>query len=301
MLFAIYICVYKKKKAFPGEDMNTNSNIRKTILIASTLILLGVFGSTAWATISFVKPLDSTFSALDYQFSSPSLIADHQNTSRAPEPTTVALFGSGIFGLFIQFVRKSYDRLKRVFDVMSSFAGIVILSPFFLLTAILVKTTSKGPVFFTQTRVGKNGKNFEIFKFRTMHADAEKETGPIWARANDSRITPIGQFLRKSHIDEIPQFFNVLIGDMSLIGPRPERPVFVEKLKKEIHEYERRLEVKPGITGLAQVWHRYDETIEDVKKKIKYDLFYIRKMCLWTDFLILLRTVRVVCTGEGAR
>jgi len=114
-------------------------------------------------------------------------------------------------------------------------------------------------------------------------------------------VTLIGKFLRKAHIDEIPQFINVIRGEMSIIGPRPERPAFVEKFKEEIPEYEKRLQVKPGITGLAQVWHRYDETLEDVKKKIKYDLLYIKKICLWTDIRILFRTVRVVITGEGAR
>ena len=134
-----------------------------------------------------------------------------------------------------------------------------------------------------------------------MKVDAEKDTGPVWAAANDNRITPVGGFLRKMHIDELPQLFNIVRGEMSLIGPRPERPVFVEKFKEEIPNYEQRLAVKPGITGLAQVWHRYDETIEDVKKKLRYDLLYIRRMCFWADFSILLRTVRVVVSGEGAR
>ena len=134
-----------------------------------------------------------------------------------------------------------------------------------------------------------------------MKVDAEKETGPVWASENDKRLTPIGRFLRKSHIDELPQLINIWKGEMSLIGPRPERPIFVEKFKAEIPGYEKRLHVKPGITGLAQVWHRYDETIEDVKKKLKYDILYVKKMCLWSDFNIILRTVRVVLTGEGAR
>lgn len=134
-----------------------------------------------------------------------------------------------------------------------------------------------------------------------MRVDAEKETGPVWAEHNDPRLIPIGRFLRKAHIDEIPQFINILKGEMSLIGPRPERPVFVQKFKEEITDYEKRLAVKPGLTGLAQVWHTYDATIEDVRKKIKYDLLYIKKLCLWTDVRILFRTVRVVFTGEGAR
>ncbi|MBZ0167783.1 MAG: sugar transferase, partial [Candidatus Omnitrophica bacterium] len=121
------------------------------------------------------------------------------------------------------------------------------------------------------------------------------------AAQNDKRLTPVGKFLRKSHIDELPQLFNVWRGEMSIIGPRPERPVFVQEFSEVIPQYTRRLEVKPGITGLAQVWHRYDETIQDVKKKVRYDLLYIKKMCFWADVNIILRTFRVVITGEGAR
>ncbi len=221
--------------------------------------------------------------------------------SHAPEPSTMALFGSGIVGMIVSLVRRAYATIKRIFDIVAAICGIALLSPLFLITAILIKLTSRGPIFFKQTRVGKDGKLFEIFKFRTMKVDAEKETGPVWAKANDNRLIPVGQFLRKAHIDEIPQFINILRGEMSLIGPRPERPVFVEKFRQEIPDYEKRLAVKPGITGLAQVWHRYDETIEDVKKKIKYDILYIKKLCLWTDVTIFLRTFRVVLTGEGAR
>ena len=134
-----------------------------------------------------------------------------------------------------------------------------------------------------------------------MEVDAEKETGPVWAKEDDPRLIKFGKIIRKMHIDEIPQLFNVLRGEMSIVGPRPERPIFVKSLSKEIKEYKRRLTVKPGITGLAQVWHKYDETIKDVKKKIKYDLLYIRKMCLATDFRILLRTILVVAIGKGAR
>lgn len=186
-------------------------------------------------------------------------------------------------------------------DIVGAFIGLILLSPLLLLTSLLIKFTSKGPVLYSQVRVGKSGKHFQIYKFRTMRVDAEQVTGPVWAAKNDNRITPIGGILRKSRIDEIPQFVNVLKGDMSLVGPRPERPIFVEQLKTQISDYEKRLDVKPGITGLAQVWHRYDETLEDVRKKIKYDILYIKKACFWTDILILLRTFRVVLTGSGAR
>ena len=235
-----------------------------------------------------------------------SVLRLHENGSekprtRAPEPTTIALFGSGILGMIMTFVRRAYAFTKRIMDVLLSILAIVLFSPLFIFAAILIKLTSKGPIFFTQTRVGKDGKLFTIYKFRTMHVNAEKETGPVWASENDPRLIPAGKFLRKTHIDEIPQFINVLRGEMSVIGPRPERPTFVTVLKTQITDYEKRLQVKPGITGLAQVRHQYDATIDDVRKKIKYDLLYIKNMCLWTDIRILVRTVRVVLTGEGAR
>lgn len=217
-----------------------------------------------------------------------------------PGANVVALFGSGLLTMIMGFFRRTYLMTKRAIDIVGSVAAFVILSPLFLFTALLIKLTSRGPVIFTQTRVGKGGKNFEIYKFRTMKVDAEKSTGPVWATKNDNRLIPCGKFIRKAHLDEIPQFVNVLKGDMSIIGPRPERPIFVEKFKKEISDYSKRLDVKPGITGLAQVWHHYDETIQDVRKKIKYDILYIKRMCLWTDLTILARTVRVVLTGEGA-
>ena len=267
--------------------------------------------TTAWAALSFVRPHEPSShfeqaGSLGANLASggPAVFMtanDEKSRARAPEPATIALFGGGILGMIAGFIRRTYLALKRALDICAAIAGILLLSPLFLLTAVLIKLTSRGPVLFTQTRVGKDGKIFDIYKFRTMRVDAEKETGPVWAAANDSRLIPAGKFLRKAHIDEIPQFINILKGDMSLIGPRPERPVFVEKFKNEIADYEKRLAVKPGITGLAQVWHKYDETIEDVKKKIKYDILYIKKFCLWTDLRILLRTVRVVFTGEGAR
>jgi len=228
-------------------------------------------------------------------------IVSTRSRTRAPEPGTLMLFGSGLISMIMGFIRRTYRLFKRILDIVGSLMALIVFSPLMLIVAILVKLTSKGPVIYSQTRVGKDGKLFQIYKFRTMKQDAEKETGPVWAVIGDSRLTPIGGFLRKTHIDELPQFINVLKGDMSIIGPRPERPVFVEEFKKLIPDYEKRLTVKPGITGLAQVWHRYDETIHDVQKKLKYDLLYIKKMCLWSDIRIIFRTFRVVITGEGAR
>ncbi|PIW62618.1 MAG: hypothetical protein COW13_02580, partial [Candidatus Omnitrophica bacterium CG12_big_fil_rev_8_21_14_0_65_50_5] len=173
------------------------------------------------------------------------------------------------------FLRKVYAVTKRIFDIVMSSVLLVLAWPLMLLAAVLVKITSPGPVIYSQIRVGLNGTCFKIYKFRTMRADAEKNTGAVWAKVDDNRITSIGKILRKTRIDELPQLFNVLTGNMSLIGPRPERPEFVETLKVQIPDYEKRLSVKPGITGLAQVYHKYDETIEDVKKKVDYDIKYI--------------------------
>lgn len=210
---------------------------------------------------------------------------------------------------------------RRVFDVTVSAMAVLLLSPVMLAVAAAVKLDSPGPVFYTQDRVGINrrrrerrrdlradagrrrvmyaGRPFAIYKFRTMRTNAEA-AGPQWASSGDPRITRVGRVLRKARLDEIPQFFNVLRGDMTLIGPRPERPFFIDILQKEVPHYNKRLLVKPGITGMAQVNHKYDDSIESVRTKVKWDLRYIRRRSLRADLGILLHTVRVVLTGEGA-
>ena len=274
---------------------------REIFILASIVAGIVACATTfSWAALTYVSTLNPE-TKLAAEVTQTGTAELPRQKSRAPEPSTLALFGSGLMGMLISFVRKTYHAAKRVIDILISILAIIVLSPLFLLMAILIKITSSGPVIFTQMRVGRNGRLFKIFKFRTMHSNAEDKTGPVWAAENDSRLIPCGRFLRKTHIDEIPQFFNVLRGEMSVIGPRPERPEFVSQFKQEICDYEKRLAVKPGITGMAQVWHKYDETIRDVRKKIKYDLLYIKKYCLWTDILILLRTFRVVVTGEGSR
>jgi lipopolysaccharide/colanic/teichoic acid biosynthesis glycosyltransferase len=193
---------------------------------------------------------------------------------------------------------QDYESIKRLMDVGGSLAALIVLSPVCLGVAFYIKCVSQGPVLFKQTRLGRLGKPFEIYKFRTNKIDAERDSGPVWAKENDDRFIPGGGFLRKTHLDEIPQFLNVLRGEMSIVGPRPERPYFVAQLKDEVKNYEKRLLIKPGITGLAQVQHRADETIKDVRIKVRYDLFYIRKMNVFVDMQILWKTLGVVITGR---
>ncbi|MGH8068026.1 MAG: TIGR03013 family XrtA/PEP-CTERM system glycosyltransferase [Candidatus Entotheonellia bacterium] len=193
------------------------------------------------------------------------------------------------------------ETIKRVLDITFSLAGLILCSPLMGLAAICIKLDSPGPVFFRQERVGKNGRDFMLYKFRSMQADAERMTGPVWASEDDPRITRIGQLLRKIRFDETPQMFNVLLGNMSFIGPRPERPVFVNQLKEETPFYVLRFSVKPGITGWAQVRYQYGGTVEDAMEKLEYDLYYVKNVSVFLDLLILLNTIRVVLFRRGAR
>lgn len=188
---------------------------------------------------------------------------------------------------------------KRLIDIAVSAAIILVGLPVWIGVGLLVRFTSPGPAIYRQTRVGRRGKPFTMLKFRTMVNNAEKGTGPVWAKNDDPRYTPMGRWLRKTRLDEVPQLWNVLQGKMSLVGPRPERPFFVEKLAKEIPLYNRRHRVKPGITGWAQIKWKYDESLDDVRQKVKYDLFYIENMSLRMDFKILLSTIRTALKGEG--
>ena len=171
--------------------------------------------------------------------------------------------------------------------------------PIWILVAIITKLESRGPVFFKQKRVGQNDRIFEIYKFRSMVNKAEKETGAVWAEENDPRVTLVGNFLRKSRIDEVPQFINILFNEMSLIGPRPERPSIVKRLKYKIPLYTRRNRMKPGITGWAQIKGGYDTSIQDVQKKLEYDLYYLENMSLRMDLKIMLRTLYTMIAGKG--
>lgn len=212
---------------------------------------------------------------------------------------TSQIYGMPLIDIMPELMPEWEKKLKRLMDIFISFLILILSSPITLLTAVAIKIDSKGPVFFKQERLGQNGKPFNVIKFRSMIQDAEKYTGPVWSTKDDPRVTRMGKFVRKVRIDEIPQMFNVLKGEMSLVGPRPERAYFVEKLSQEIPYYRRRLKVRPGVTGWAQIKHKYDESIEDVKIKLKYDLFYIENMSLRMDFKILLRTVYVVLFAKG--
>jgi sugar transferase (PEP-CTERM system associated) len=190
---------------------------------------------------------------------------------------------------------------KRVAAIVVSLMGLVISLPLLPFVAIAIKLSSPGPLFYQQKRVGRNETIFYCYKFRTMRADAEADTGPTWAGDDDPRITPVGRFLRSSRLDEIPQLWNVLKGDMSFVGPRPERPEFTAWLKQEIPFYDLRESVRPGITGWAQTRYRYGNTVDDAKEKLRYDLFYIKNMSPGLDALIFFDTIKTILLGQGTK
>jgi lipopolysaccharide/colanic/teichoic acid biosynthesis glycosyltransferase len=209
------------------------------------------------------------------------------------------------------------DALRRVVNVILALLAFALAAPIMLVIAILIKLTSRGPVIYTQTRVGLDrrsnrpgntnhrraldlgGKPFTIYKFRTMHVDAEAASGAVWARQQDPRVTAVGHFLRQYRLDELPQLFNVLKGEMNIVGPRPERPTIFAELRDNITEYPLRQRAKPGITGLAQINHHYDVCLDDVRKKVQYDLEYIRRQSLLEDIKIMLKTIPVVLLRRG--
>jgi sugar transferase (PEP-CTERM system associated) len=200
------------------------------------------------------------------------------------------------------FVKTSLTAtVKRVGDIMLSIGMLLVALPVMALVTALIKLDSRGPVLFRQERVGQNGRIFTLNKFRSMRTDAERLSGAVWATTNDPRVTRVGRFLRRSRLDELPQLFNVLVGNMSFIGPRPERPEFVRLLQRDIPFYMGRLAVKPGITGWAQVRHQYAASVEDTLEKLQYDLYYIKNLSPFLDLVILLHTIQVVLFARGSR
>jgi len=193
------------------------------------------------------------------------------------------------------------DVVKRLFDLLVSGSFLLVTLPIMLLATAFIRMESRGPVFYTQERIGQFGHPFTIFKFRSMFTDAERDGLPVWARQKDDRTTRVGRFIRRTRIDELPQILNVFLGHMSFVGPRPERPYFVNELAAQIPYYHARHSVKPGITGWAQVKFPYGASVEDAMNKLQYDLYYVKNHSLFLDLMILLQTTQVVVLGKGVR
>jgi len=205
--------------------------------------------------------------------------------------------------IFSEGFRKTHLLMaaKRALDIVFASVGLLIGLPIMAIVGALVKCTSRGPMLYHQTRVGLHGHEFTVHKFRTMRQDAERATGPVWSTANDSRVTSIGGFLRRTRLDEMPQLWNVLKGEMSFVGPRPERPEFVRELTEKIPYYGQRHVLKPGVTGWAQIRYTYGASVEDAIEKLQYDLYYIKNLSIALDFVILLETLKTVIMRRGAR
>jgi sugar transferase (PEP-CTERM system associated) len=208
-------------------------------------------------------------------------------------PSTI-IFSNGFRGVVI------YKGIKRGVDLLASLLGLLLFLPLGLIIALAIKLDSRGPVFYRQERVGQDGRTFNMIKYRSMTVDAEKD-GPVWAVVNDQRVTRVGRWIRKLRLDEIAQLINVIKGEMSIVGPRPERPYFVKKLEKEVPFYTHRHAVKPGITGWAQILYPYGATREQSQEKLKYDLYYIKHMSPIMDLRIISETAKIVLLGRGSR
>ncbi len=211
---------------------------------------------------------------------------------------TNQIYGVPLIEVMPELMTYAAKLFKRIIDITIAVFLLLLSSPLLILCSLLIKITSEGGVFYKQTRVAKGGKLFTMYKFRTMYKNAE-EYGPEWAGEKDKRITKLGRVLRKIYFDEIPQMINVLKNEMSIVGPRPERPHFVEMLKKEIPYYYKRMSVKPGITGWAQIKHKYDSSLDDVKVKLQYDFYYIENMSLKLDIKIIINTIIVIVFMKG--
>jgi len=221
-------------------------------------------------------------------------VAMHRVCSRKIQPSQL-IFSSTLGP------RSQAIAFQKAYSLVLGLIGIVFTLPFMIVAAIAVKLSSKGPILYRQRRVGLNGKTFWLYKFRSMYVDAEARTGAVWAKKDDPRVTPVGKWLRKLRLDELPQFWNVVKGDMSIVGPRPERPEFVDLLAQQIPYYRQRLAVKPGITGWAQINHKYGDTQLDAMIKLEYDLYYIKHIAPALDFYIIFHTIKVMLLSRGAQ
>jgi sugar transferase (PEP-CTERM system associated) len=204
--------------------------------------------------------------------------------------------------IFSEGFRKSalLTSQKRLLDIVAAGFGLILAAPIMVAVAAAVRLTSNGPILYRQQRVGRHGRVFTVNKFRSMFQNAEATSGAVWAQPGDSRVTPVGRFLRKARLDELPQLWNVLKGDMSLVGPRPERPEFVKQLAQQIPFYEQRHVIRPGLTGWAQVRYAYGASVEDALEKLQYDLFYIKNLSLALDLFIIFSTIKTVVLRRGA-
>jgi len=267
-----------------------------TIVIKYSVDLIVVAVTTKRSVVFFQKLVEAKFSGINV-YEMPTFYEEFFGTIPVLHTTNMWLGFADISGV----KRNLYNtKLKKIFDKTMAVIGILIAFPFMLLTMILIKLESSGPVFYYQTRVGWDERTFGLIKFRSMKIDAEVN-GALWTQENDPRITRVGKIIRLLRIDELPQLWNVLKGEMSFVGPRPERPEFVESLKKEIPFYSLRHSIRPGITGWAQVNYPYGATVKDALAKLEYDLYYIKNMILPLDLIIIARTIRTVLFGKGAR
>lgn len=221
-------------------------------------------------------------------------VALHRVCSRKIQPSQ--LIFSSMLG-----PRRVALTIQSFYSLLLGVLGLILFSPLMILAALLVKLTTKGPILYRQRRVGLNGKTFTVYKFRSMYVDAEARTGAVWASKDDPRVTPVGRWLRRLRLDELPQFWNVVKTDMAIVGPRPERPEFVELLAQQIPYYRQRLAVKPGITGWAQINHKYGDTELDAMIKLEYDLYYIKHLAPALDFYIIFHTIKVMLLSRGAQ
>jgi sugar transferase (PEP-CTERM system associated) len=239
--------------------------------------------------------LDVNFSGVPVQYASTAFESIFGRISAANIQPSQLIFSSELGP------RRSTLRLQSIYSFVIALIGVILVAPVMLLVAILVRLTSPGPALYRQRRVGLHGSEFTVYKFRSMRQDAEAKTGAVWARRGDPRITAFGRFIRKTRLDELPQLFNVLRGEMSMVGPRPERPEFVKELSDKIPFYRQRHFVKPGITGWAQINHKYGDTIEDTVTKLEYDLYYLKNLSPALDAYIMFHTVKTMLLSRGAQ